>query len=112
MPLSAEAWRAPFCKRGKIELHHPRILGDGAVNRGQPRGSGAMERDINLRLQGEDGGVGRVAEADGGSVGLGKAELNFFLGERVPGLLVKEQVRGGEVDWDFSAPWALPGRDE
>ena len=60
-----------------------------------------MERDIDLRLQSEDGGVGHVAEADGGPVGLGKAELNFFPGDRVPRLLVKEQVRGGEVDRVF-----------
>ncbi len=65
-----------------------------------------MERNINLRLQGEHSGVSRVAEADGRAIGLGKAELNFVLGERVPRLLVKEQVGGGEVNWIFQ----LPGR--
>ena len=65
----------------KIQLHHPRIFGDGAVNRSQPGGGGAVERDIDLRLQGEHGGIGHVAEADGGPVGLGKAELNFFPGD-------------------------------
>ena len=82
----------------EVQFHHPRIFGDGAVNRGQAGGGGAVERDIDLRLQSEHGGVGRVAKADGRPVGLGKAELNFFPGERVPCLLVKEQVRGGEVD--------------
>ncbi len=64
----------------KIEVNDPRILGNSAMNRGQPRRSSAMEHDINLRLQGEDGRVGHIAEPYRGPLGLGKAELALFHG--------------------------------
>ena len=48
---------------GKIEVNHPGILGNRAMNRGQPRRSGAVEVDIHLRLQSENGGIGHVAQA-------------------------------------------------
>ena len=63
-----------------------------------------MERDINLRLQGEEGRIRFVAKTDGRAVGLGKAELDLVPGNCVACLLVKEQVGGGQVDWIFQFP--------
>ena len=63
-----------------------------------PRRGGALEQDIHLRLQREHSGIGHIAETDRRPASLRKIELNLFPGERVSGFLVKQQIRGGEMD--------------